>query len=298
MTALLAGACALVAIAIAAPAHAVLLDRVVAVVGRDAITWLELNASLKRELGPRFAELTAEQQRTVLTQREAEYLEVMIDKRLQIQEAERMGMVATDEDVADAVEGIRAKYGLGPDEFRAAIRSEGLEWDQYTAMLRDQITVSRVVDRAVRAKVREDSADLPAGGQVSYRLRQIFFPVADEPGAEAAVRPKVERVMQALQAGREFKDVATEYSEGPAAKRGGDLGEIPADRLAPEFIKAIEGLSVGQVSDPFRTRRGVHIVLVEDHIDPRTATLNKLFEDRYRAWLKDLRDRSNVEIRL
>eukprot|EP00743_Colponemidia_sp_Colp-15_P005511 GILK01005927.1.p1 GENE.GILK01005927.1~~GILK01005927.1.p1 ORF type:complete len:138 (-),score=19.51 GILK01005927.1:193-564(-) len=61
----------------------------------------------------------------------------------------------------------------------------------------------------------------------------------------------------------EFAKVATEMSECSSAKRGGDLGWFPRGKMVGDFQEVAFNLPPGKMSDPFRSREGYHIVLVE-----------------------------------
>ncbi len=58
----------------------------------------------------------------------------------------------------------------------------------------------------------------------------------------------------------DFASLARVHSEGPSAPQGGDLGVFPAGQMIPEFSAAVQGMEIGQVSDPVETQFGFHVI--------------------------------------
>lgn len=63
------------------------------------------------------------------------------------------------------------------------------------------------------------------------------------------------------QKGEDFAELAIEYSDGPSGPNGGNLGTWQKGRMVPEFDTAMEGLDIGEVSDPVETGFGYHVML-------------------------------------
>lgn len=292
-------------VALAAPAGAgVLLDRVVAVVNKEAITWSELYLAMEFELSKRVKGLSDEQKLEIFKQNEGRFLEEMVDLRLQLQEAKRLGVTAGEEQVDAAIENIRGKYSMGEEEFYRALADEGFTRDKYRETIRDQITIGRLVEREVRGKIvlsEKETERLLKEENISegvyYGLSQILLRVPENGDAEAA-RAKAEEVVRRLRAGEDFGLLARQLSQGPAAQKGGDIGLVPKGQLAPEFVKALEDLAPGDIANPFRTAQGIHILKLTARRDAVEILKERLFEKRYQEWLRGLRDRAFVEIRL
>jgi peptidyl-prolyl cis-trans isomerase SurA len=279
----------------------VMLDKVVAVVNNEAVTWSELYRAMEFELSGQMQAMSDEQKRAVFKAREASILEDMINKTLQLQEADRLGITASDEDVDGAIQGIRKKYSLDDAALRAALKAEGFTLEQYREKLREQLAIGRLVDREVRNKIiitDDDVKEYTSQNGDFLRLRQIFLKAPDGEAGEEALSKKLSEVLGKLEAGEDFSAVASEYSEGPAAGNGGDLGYLRKGQLAPEFLDALKQMKPGDVSAPFRSDRGVHIIKLEKNRDVRETIMEKRFEAAYRSWLKGLREKSFIDVRL
>ncbi len=88
----------------------------------------------------------------------------------------------------------------------------------------------------------------------------------------AAKRKKAEEIRQMAVAGKkDFAALAKEYSEGPSAEDGGELGSFSRGQMVPPFDEAVFSMQKGEISLPVKTRFGYHIILLED-ITPAEVT--------------------------
>lgn len=271
---------------------AVILDRIVAVVNDEVITWSELYGAMRMEMAEQLKSAADEERLKIMKNNAASFLESMIDVKLQLQEAKRLDIGTGEEDVDRAVEGIRKRYGMSEEDFYRQLREEGISMELYRTRLAEQITLGRLIDRAVRDKIHITEADLKRAeneGEL-YRIRQIFF----RPGGEE----KAAVVYEKLQSGEDFAALARLNSEDTSAKRGGDLGFIRKSRLAGEFLDILRGMKSGDMSRPFQSPKGIHIIRLEQIVGVREALLEEMFEERYKDWLSQLREKSLIEIRL
>jgi peptidyl-prolyl cis-trans isomerase SurA len=113
-----------------------------------------------------------------------------------------------------------------------------------------------------------------------------------------------------LQNGADFAELAQEYSDDPgSALNGGDLGWTSGDEFVPEFQQAVAATPTGEISEPFKTQYGWHVLQVQDRRqqDMSQEALRNMavqilhtrrFEEELERWLKELRDEAFVEVRL
>ncbi len=112
------------------------------------------------------------------------------------------------------------------------------------------------------------------------RARHILLklPPDASPEKEKELRRKAEEALAKIKAGADFAEVAREYSEGPSASRGGDLGSFARGEMDESFEKAAFALSPGEVSGPVRTPFGFHIIKVEAKEAGRVKKLEEVKE--------------------
>lgn len=128
--------------------------------------------------------------------------------------------------------------------------------------------------------------------------------------SEADARREAEQIYREMQAGADFAALAREHSDdATSASRGGDLGWLPPGAVVPPFQQAMDALAPGELSEPFETRFGWHVVEVQDR-RRRDATdqmrraqaqrqlMERKMVEEVELWVRQLRDEAYVEIRL
>jgi peptidyl-prolyl cis-trans isomerase SurA len=105
-----------------------------------------------------------------------------------------------------------------------------------------------------------------AGGENEYELAHIMVGVPDQatPDQIEQRRRRAEEALSAIKSGKEFKEVAAQYSDAQDAISGGDLGWRTPARLPIVFVSALKDLQKGQVSPVLRSPGGFHIVKLND----------------------------------
>jgi peptidyl-prolyl cis-trans isomerase C len=92
---------------------------------------------------------------------------------------------------------------------------------------------------------------------------------------EADALARAQAIMPAVRAeGADFAALAREHSEGPGARKGGDLDIISADRMPKEFSEVAFKLAPGEISDPVITKFGVQIIKVHERFEPGLLPLS------------------------
>ncbi|GAB4484898.1 MAG: SurA N-terminal domain-containing protein [Thermodesulfovibrionales bacterium] len=292
------------------------LDRVVAVVNDDVITWSELYRAMEMDASPQLKAMGAADRSRIFKENETAFLENLINLKLQVQEARRVGIRVAEEEVNESIGMIKNKYSMTEEKFRESLAREGYTIDEYKRRMYEQILVSKLVSQQIRSKIvltdKEIAAYLAENPKLlesseSYRLRQIFFrkpKTADErPAAEARASELVAKIRE----GADFGELAKQFSEDPSAASGGELGVISRNMLAKDFVAALAPLKQGEVSAPFWSESGLHILKLEEKIEAKKRSdleeeakgklLNKTFQERYNAWIKSLRESAFIEIR-
>jgi peptidyl-prolyl cis-trans isomerase SurA len=127
--------------------------------------------------------------------------------------------------------------------------------------------------------------------------------------SEADAKVKIDRVKDRLDSGTKFEDVAKLNSEDASASKGGDLGWLNPGDTVPEFQEAMDKLAINQISAPIRSPFGWHVVQVlerrkqdisaeRQRSEAQLAIRQRKSEEAFQAWVREVRDRAYVEIRL
>ena len=123
-------------------------------------------------------------------------------------------------------------------------------------------------------------------------------------------RKELAKLRKRIESGASFAKLARAYSEDPgSASQGGDLGWFGPDEMTPAFQQAVDDLKPGQISQPFRTPYGWHLVQVlgrRQRSDAqeyrRSQARRELYQRRVQQktqrWLRQLREEAYVDVRL
>jgi peptidyl-prolyl cis-trans isomerase SurA len=291
-------------------------DRVVAVVNNDAITLGELQeaiAAFRQENRGR-ATMSDEQLSRQFVQR-------LIETRLQLQEADREKVVVEDSEVEEELAQRLARLGTGSRvDVEAMLKAQGLTLDAVRKRVRESLRVARIVRRKVtqRVSVTEPEVDrylaehrdkLETG--LTYHARHILItPVGDSDAAWESARIRAAMILEQLKAGADFSEFARQHSQDASAKAGGDLGLLRRGELAPEIEAQILRLEVGEISPPYRSRLGYHLfrleakdtlageALLRARQQVRDILFRQKFDARLDAWVQEMKQRAVIEVRL
>jgi peptidyl-prolyl cis-trans isomerase SurA len=292
-------------------------ERVIAVVNNDAITLGELEEAMA-------ATRADARQRPPGSDEQVrrEFLNRFIETRLQLQEADRE-KVAVDEAEIDEelIERIKKANLKDIEDFKTALKGQGISYESVRKRLRENIKLAKVVRRKVtiRISVTEPEIDrylaenrekLETG--LAYHARHIL--IVPEGGthdaAWEAARIRTEVVRTQLREGADFLELARKYSADATAKDGGDLGALKRGELSPDIETRILALAPGQVSEPYRSELGYHIFRLESKDGLEGEGLNRAraqireilfrqkYEARLEAWLREIRERAVIEVRM
>ena len=248
--------------------------RVVARVNDDAITDFDLNQRILLAIRS-----TGLQDSPDMHQRLApQILRQMIDEKLEIQEAKRLGVRATPGEVSERIAEIERAAGMARGQFKQYLQGIGVSYEIASQQIEATIAWAKIVRRKVRPQVDVSEAEIDDAvarvrgnvGKTESRVAEIFVPIDRVDQAEEAKR-SADRIMEQLRRGAPFAAVAQQFSHGATAQSGGDLGWILPGSLDPALDAAIEKLPLKQASDPIRSPSGWHILYVIDRRPFATA---------------------------
>jgi len=192
-------------------------------------------------------------------------LKQLIDNEILRQRAEKLGLLATDDEVNSKLAELKAPYTQ--EEFDKRLKAQNLTLDDLKRDVRRSITVEKVLNKEVTSKINITDADISRYYEehkaefnlveTRYRLAQILVTTEPNPQMkgpnkaqnEAEAKRKIQIAENRLDSGDDFATVAMGISEQPdTAQSGGDLGFIPESSLKgdPAAFEAISKLKPGQ----------------------------------------------------
>jgi peptidyl-prolyl cis-trans isomerase SurA len=247
-------------------------------------------------------------------------LATLIDERLLDNQIKLAKVDLTDEELQSTIDDIKRQNQIPDDKaFAQALEHEGLTMETYRVKLKRDLEKMKLLNLKVQAKVTDadvreayDKAYLHASAEQEVHARHVLLSL--KPGAPAAdeqrVLEKAREVAQKAKAGEDFALLAKQYSDGPSAAQGGDLGYFKRGVMVSELEAAAFSLPVGGVSDPIRTRFGYHVLKIEDRraVPPppfdqvkeqlRAKLRQEQSEKLTAEYLGELRKESTVDIKI
>jgi peptidyl-prolyl cis-trans isomerase C/foldase protein PrsA len=247
-------------------------------------------------------------------QLQAQALQGLIRQEIYAQQATSFKIKVPSQEVDDAFaeqyDGLLANYSITEDQLEVYLIGQGMTLEGFKKdmresveiQMRDQILHKEVIgdlqptDDVLEAHLEKNISmyDTPAEVRASHIL------VDDEETAN--------EVLDRLNNGADFAELAKEYSTCPSAEGGGDLDWFSRGRMVPEFEEAAFALQVGEMSGIVKTEFGYHIIMVTDRKEAHTPTLDEIkdqvrddyiqevAEEKFDDWYDDIYAQTQVEI--
>ena len=198
--------------------------------------------------------------------------------------------------------------------WRAGERLPTLFYDALKAMKPGDVSeVLRSANGFHIVRLNERRATTPGGAQLppsvqQTRVRHILLKT-NELVSENEARNRLRTLKERLENKADFAELARVHSEDASAAKGGDLGWILPGDTVPEFERAMDALKLGEISDPVRSPFGWHLIQVlergvqdvskeRQRLAARQTLRARKSDEAYQEWVRQLRDRAYVELRL
>ncbi|MGC9199687.1 MAG: peptidylprolyl isomerase [Acidobacteriaceae bacterium] len=243
----------------------------------------------------------------------------MIDEQLLLSKGKELGITADAETMRE-LDDIRKRNNLPSMEaLEKAATEQGVSFEDFKQHIREQLIRQQVVRDQVGSRLDMTHAD-----EVAYydahkqdflvpeevHLSEILIPTPDNPTQAQidSAQARADEISAKLKAGGNFAALARQYSGGPTASAGGDLGDFKRGTLGDVLENATFPLPVGGNTAPIRTRQGYVILHIDSHqkagIPPLSAVEEKVQEALYfqqlqpalRAYLTKLRSEAYIQI--
>ncbi len=303
---LCAAAALLVALCVVETGRAETVNRIIATVDGEPITAHEFEVYKKERNAPQASD--------------AQVLDALITDRLLEKEAAAKGISVKPEEVDAYIDEVKARGRLDDAGFAKALAAQNLTLEQYKVKVKAELEKSQLVNREIRARVNVSPQEVEryyeahkeeyrSNNGVTLRMILIAVDPAGGEAAAAAAKTKADEVHAKAMAGEDFGALATKYSDGPGADKGGLLGTFKKGQLEPALEKATAGLKSGDISQVIPSNRGFYILQVDQVEGGDYQTLEqareqirdmlyeKALEQRFEDWLqRDLRERHSIEV--
>ena len=263
-----------------------MIDEIVAKVNDETITFTDLQselAVLKAGLQAQIEDPQDRAQRFELQRRGM--LRGMIQSRLMMQKAEELGMGANaDVQVSAYLEYVRKESGIPNMEvFDQVLRRQGSSMLELRRRTREKVIGETLVSQMVYSRLTVMTQEVEEFYESNIKLftepaevelAEILFLI--EGKDKAQVHSKAEDVLNTLEAGAAFEDLAKEFSEGATASSGGGIGSFKQGSLSEALEKVVFKIEEGTSSDIIEAGYGYQIVKVLSRKAARKKTLDEV----------------------
>src|SRR6202045_3030768 len=209
-------------------------------------------------------------------------LDELINNEILLEKAKKLNLEASDGEVEDKFTELKSPYT--EDEFQRQLKERNVSVSDLKSDLRRQLSITKLLNREVVAKISITDQDVSEFynsnkaqfnvAEPQYRIAQIVVTPRKEPQIrnrknddatnEAEAQRKIKMLMDRLNSGADFAQLAMDYSEDMnSAATGGDLGYVPESALNqsdPILKKTVMGMKPGQVSLPLALKEGYRIL--------------------------------------
>jgi len=209
-------------------------------------------------------------------------LDELVNSEILLQRANKMNLVASDAEVEDKFTESKSPYT--EEEFQKKLKDTGLSVDDLRSDIRRQLSIQKLLNREVVAKISitdQDISDFYNKNRAQFNVTEPQYHVAqivitpradptvhnrknDKAANEAEAGRKAAMLIQKLNAGADFAELAADYSEDASASTGGDLGFQPQssfNKSDPVLKNAVLSLKPGGVTQPIHVKDGGYIIL-------------------------------------
>jgi peptidyl-prolyl cis-trans isomerase SurA len=209
-------------------------------------------------------------------------LDELINSDILLDRATKMNLVASDAEVEDKFTESKSPYT--EEEFQKKLKDSALTVDDLKSELRRQLSIDKLLNREVVAKISITDQDIASFynanrslfnlAETQYHIANIVVTPHPDPSVhnrkndkalnEADAGRKVVMLEKQLDAGTDFTELAMDYSEDSSASTGGDIGfvgESSLNKSDPALKKMVLSMKPGEVSSPIQTKDGSYSIL-------------------------------------
>jgi peptidyl-prolyl cis-trans isomerase SurA len=293
-------------------------NRVVAIVNDDVITLYELNQKIRLVTGSAPQELKNKDEERYLEARR-KILQFMIDEKCAQEKIQELGIKIPPEQIDARIEMIKKRNRWTQEDLLAALQQEGISFDEFREKIKTDFERAELINYQVKSKIivrdeqitqyyEEHKKDYSS--EETVYLAGIFLIQRDPDDEQESLRLKAkgEEILAKLKNGEDFAALSKQFSQGPGADEGGDLGSFKTSQLDPELRKAVSGVKEGGVTNLIIKPNGIQILKVIKRQKAEAHPLEEVREDiyetlyqqevnrRYEAWIKELRKETYTKI--
>ena len=189
-------------------------------------------------------------------------LQKMIDRKLQLEEADQIGLVISPQEVDNAIKKIAVQNHFSVEQLYQVIEKSGVKVQDFKKEIHDQIVMQQVANKLVGSHInisQDEVSDFVqsfapvANKDTVYHIEDILIPLPEAPSAAQLSKAKTAAMQtaEALKKGMPLTKIHYEHT---------DLGWRKLDQLPEPFIEPVSSLQDGDISAPVQAPNGFHLL--------------------------------------
>ncbi len=286
-----------------------LLNKIMILVNGKPVSLFEM----KKIINPDFPEKVSFEQ---ILKGRSRYVDQVVEQILILEETEKRGVVISESELNAGIADVQRRNRMTREQLESYLKAKmGLTWDEYVhGVLKEQLKILRLKQMIASSTLEADEAVLR--GIYEQKFSESSEYTASHIIMQARTQDEDQKILATLSSlydeikggNISFEEAAKKFSQDGSAQSGGSLGTFPLRNMVPEFGEKLRSMKQGDISEPFRTRYGWHIVRLEkvEKKDPpkyeevRGRILNIFYmenqEKAFKSWLKVAKESSRIEM--
>jgi peptidyl-prolyl cis-trans isomerase SurA len=255
-------------------------DYIVAVVNSEPITNNEVQQQRARVL----AQWPAGAAKPSAVELSAQALEQLINEKAQMQQAREAGIRIEDDAIDMAENNLAMQNQIDRAQLRAQLVKDGLSLNAFREQLRIQLTLNRLREREVDARVRVSDAEIdeflqeqrgatpPPEADLNLAMILVAVPEDSNDAQVTTLQSRANTAASRARGGEDFAKLVGEFM-GASVPNGGAMGLRPASRYPSLFVDKLQTAKVGDIVGPLRSGAGFHVLKVLEKRQGEAPTL-------------------------
>lgn len=232
-------------------------------------------------------------------------LNQLIEKKILMTESAKLGITVSEAEINDHINKIVGEYP-DSDTFNSRMKEENIDIPSWKKEIEYQI----MLDKLVRTVAGSDVTVTPEEIKKYYddHLDQYNYPTRVRAlQIMLETKEQAQTILDEINAGADFSELANTYSISPDSEKGGDLGFFSEDEMPPSF-SVVFNMKPGELSEVVRSEYGFHLFKIIDRREAKMLSLEEArpeieerlsrlkSEEKYGAWFEQIRKNKKIEV--
>jgi len=201
----------------------------------------------------------------------AQVLRRLIDEKLQVQEATRLNVKLTGEEIDRAIDRMAEQNNTDAAGLAGFLATRNISLGTLLIRIRAELVWTKLLARRLARNIQVNDEDIDdvisrlnaSKGKPEHLVSEIFLGVST-PDDDDDVRSNAERLADEARRGAPFEAIAEQFSQAATASIGGDVGWVRPGQAPAEVEATLATMKVGEVSDPIRAEGGYYLIKLRD----------------------------------